>query len=118
MIVFLDDLLIYSSSHEEQLQHLRTVLSRLKQNELYVGRSKCEIMIENTEFLDLRLGAAEVSVGEDMRQIVQECPKPKNLTDLRIFLGLLQRFWRFIKDFLHVASPRTDLTPKGIGTHK
>lgn len=118
MVIYLDDLLIYSDSYEEHINHLEIVLSRLQDHELYVGKSKFELFTQKTEFLGLDLGVDGISVGDERKRIVREWPRPSNLTELRGFIGLLQFFRRFIKDFSHIAAPLTNLTRKGSGIHR
>lgn len=118
MVVYLDDLLIYNNSHGENLENLELVLSRLLENQLFVGKLKCELMTTQTEFVGLHLGVNGISIGEDRKKIIREWPTPKNMTKLREFIGLLQFFRRFIKRFSHLAAPLTKLTRKGSGIHK
>lgn len=92
VVIYLDDILIFSNSKQEHLQHLRSVLQRLQDHELYVGTQKVDLMIQETEFLGLQLGQNGVEVGQDRRKDVENWPKPKSLTELRNFLGLLQFF--------------------------
>lgn len=115
MVVYIDDILIYSDSHEEHIQHLDTVLQRLSDHELYVGAEKAEIMTADTEFLGLEIGKEGVRVGDDGKKIVEEWPTPKTISDLRSFLGLLQFFRRFIRHFSRISAPLTNLTRKGSG---
>lgn len=115
MIVYLDDLLIYSNSPEDHLIHLETVLSRLQKHDLYVNITKCDIASSDTEFLGLNVGIKGVSISLDRKKVVADWPTPKSLTELRSFLGLLQFFRRFIRNFSHLAAPLTDLTRKGFG---
>lgn len=118
MVIYIDDILIYSDSYQDHLRHLETVLQKLANNELYVGSDKFEIMTDNTEFLGLQIGGQGVSVGDDRKKIIRDWPVPGTMTDLRSFLGLLQFFRRFIRDFSKIAAPLTDLTRKNGGIHK
>lgn len=118
LVVYLDDLLVYSDSYENHLKHLELGLSRLQDNQLYVGKSKCKVMTTNTEFLGLQLGVHGIEVGEDRKKIVQEWPRPNNLSELRRIIGLLQFSRRFIKKFSHLVAPLTDLIRKGCGIHR
>lgn len=115
LVVYLDDLLIYRNTYEEHLIHLEEVLSRLQDHQLYVGKSKCELMTSQTEFLELQLGVEGISIGDDRKKAIAEWPIPQNLTELRGFVGLLQFFRRFIRHFSHIAAPLTNLTRKGSG---
>lgn len=118
MVVHLEYLLIYSDSYDNHLTQLDLVLSRLADNELYVGKSKSEVMSTHTEFLGLQLGIEGISVGVERKNAVQNWPRPKNLWELRSFIGLLHFFRRFINGFSQLVSPLTNLTRKGSGIYK
>lgn len=118
VVVDLDDLLVFSNYKSDHLHHLRTVLSRLKDNELYVGKNKYELYKTNTEYIGLQVGRNGVSVGNEWNRIIQEWPKPSNISELRSFVGLLQFFRRFIKYFSRIAAPLTNMTRKKGGLHK
>lgn len=115
MVVYMDDLLIFSETKESHFEHLELVLQRLKQNQLYIGSKKCTFMEHKTEFLGLELGQDGIGIGSERIRVVQQWPKPKTLSELRGFIGLLQYFRRFIKNFSRMAWPLTDLTRKGKG---
>lgn len=112
IVVYMDDILIFSESRDDHLKHLRIVLSRLRDHQLYVGRQKYELMTEETEFLGLIVGREGVRIGDDRKQLVKDWPIPKTTTELRSFLGLVQFFRRFIQDFSRIAAPLTNLTRK------
>lgn len=112
VVIYLDDILIFSASKEEHLKHLRIILTRLKEHQLYVGSNKFELMTEETEFLGLMVGRNGITIGEDRKKLVKEWPIPKTITELRSFLGLAQFFRRFIRNFSHKAAPLTNLTRK------
>lgn len=118
MVVYVDDILIYSGSYEDHLKNLGIVLQRLLYNELYVGAEKAELMTRDTEFLGLQIGGKGVRVGDERKRIVKDRPTPKSLTELRSFIGLLQFFRRFIRGFSCLAAPLTDLTRKSSEMHK
>lgn len=115
IVIYLDDILIYSDNREDHFKHLRIVLERLKENQLYVGKSKCEIMTEETEFLGLKVGKDGIKIGKERKKLVRDWPKPTNISELRGFIGLLQFFRRFIRNFSALAAPITHLTRKGRG---
>lgn len=75
-------------------------------------------MTTQTELLGLLFGVEGRSLGEDRKRIIREWPQPKNLTELRGFIGLLQFFRRFIRNVSHMATPLTNLTEKGSGIHR
>jgi hypothetical protein len=87
MVVFIDDILVYSSIAEEYEQHLRVVLERLRQNQLYAKFSKCEFWLEEVAFLDHVLTAEGVVVDLAKIEAVKEWEQPHNSIDICSFLG-------------------------------
>ena len=110
VLVFLDDILVFSRTKEEHLAHVREVLLRLRKQQLYAKRSKCEFLRSEVEFLGHRIGANGLSVSQDKVQAVREWPTPKNVHDVRSFLGLAGFYRRFVKDYSKIALPLTELT--------
>lgn len=118
LVVYMDDILVFSNTEEEHLHHLEMVLSRLKSEKLYVSPKKCSFMMEETEFVGLLVGRRGIKVNPEKARVVRTWPKPTTLTELRSFIGLLQFFRRFVKRFSARASPLTALTRKEMGIHK
>lgn len=112
VVVYLDDILIFSDSKEEHMKHLRIVSTRLRDNELYVGNKKFDLLQKETEFLGLKVGTNRIKIGDDRKKRIQDWPTPKTITELRSFLGIVQFFRRFIRDFSRIAAPLTNLTRK------
>jgi transposase InsO family protein len=110
VMVFLDDVLVYSRTREEHIKHVRQVLDRLRERKLYCKLSKCEFFQREVEFLGHQLGANGLSVSADKVKAVREWPTPKNTTEVRSFLGLAGFYRRFVKDFSKIAMPLTELT--------
>lgn len=80
LVLYHYDILVFSDSREDHLHHIRIVLSKLKENELFVGRNKNELMKEETEFLCLTALINGAKIGEDRKKLVRDCPKPNNIT--------------------------------------
>ena len=118
MVVYMDDLLIFSKDEHSHLEHLRIVLSRLQENELYVSPKKCDFMKNEISFLGMIVGSGGIQVDPKKIDVVKKWPKPTTLTEVRSFVGLMQFFRRFIKNFSKLAYPLTDLTKKGKGIQK
>ncbi|XP_017441250.2 uncharacterized protein LOC108346705 [Vigna angularis] len=102
VVVFIDDILIYSKSHEEHEEHLRVVLGVLKEKELYAKLSKCEFWMKSIQFLGHIVSAEGISVDPAKVRAVLEWESPRSITEVRSFVGLAGYYRRFIesKDFL------------------
>jgi hypothetical protein len=112
MVVFIDDILVYSSTAKEHEQHLRVVLERLRQNQLYAKFSKCEFWLREVAFLGHVLTAKVVAVDPAKIKAVKEWDQPRNPTDIRSFLGLAGYYHRFIENFSKIDKPMTNLLKK------
>ena len=114
MVVFVDDILIYSQSEEEHEDHLRIVLQALREHQLYVKFSKCEFWLTKGRFLGHVVSASGVSVNPKKVEAVMSWERPKSVFEIRSFLGLAGYYRRFIEDFSRLAAPMTRLTWKGV----
>ena len=110
VLVFLDDILIYSKTREEHEQHVRKVLDILRSNKLYAKESKCEFFRSEVEFLGHHIGRDGVKMMEDKVQAVREWPVPTKVQHVRQFLGTAGYYRRFIRNFSELAAPLSDLT--------
>ena len=108
-MVFIDDILIYSETAEEHEKHLRIVLEKLRQNQLYAKFEKCEFWLEKVAFLNHVLTADGVAIDPSKIEAVIEWKRPQNVTDIRSFLGLAGYYCRFIEKFSKIAKPMTEL---------
>lgn len=115
LVVYIDDLLIFSKNAEEHYKHLDIVLSRLSEHELYVGSDKCQFLVPEVEFLGLTVSGEGIKVDDERTKMFRDWRKPQSLTELRSFIGLLQYFRVFIQGFSQIAAPLTNLTRKGSG---
>lgn len=110
VLVYLDDILVFSKSAEQHEKDLDMVLSRLAEFKLYAKQSKCHWNLPEVEFLGHFVGRNGVRVDPRKVQIVQDWPVPKNVTELRSFLGLTNYFRRFVHAYSAIARPLHALT--------
>ena len=114
VIVFIDDLLIYSKSKEEHSQHLRQVLETLRTEKLYAKFSKCEFWIRKVDFLGHVVSKDGIHVDPSKIKAIENWSAPRTPTEIRQFLGLAGYYRRFIQNFSKIAKPLTALTQKGV----
>jgi hypothetical protein len=112
VVVFIDDILIYSKSMQEHEQHLRVVLEKLRAHKLYAKFSKCEFWLERVAFLGHILTAEGVAVDPEKVEAVSNWQRPTNVSEIRSFLGLAGYYRRFIEGFSKIARPMTELLKK------
>ncbi|GBG88394.1 hypothetical protein CBR_g47093 [Chara braunii] len=104
VLVYLDDILVYSRTLEEHLEHLRRVLETLRSARYKANRDKCEFAREELEYLGHFVSPEGIRPLADKIQAIQEWPEPKNVTDVRSFLGLAGYYQRFIKGYSKIAA--------------
>ncbi|WVZ97679.1 hypothetical protein U9M48_043193 [Paspalum notatum var. saurae] len=112
VVVFIDDILVYSKNEKEHEEHLRVVLSRLREHKLYAKFSKCAFWLKEVAFLDHIFSAKGVAVDPSKVKDVLNWKQPQTVTEIRSFLGLAGYYRRFIKDFSKISKPMTALTQK------
>ena len=112
VIVFIDDILVYSRSEEEHADHLRTVLRVLQHQKLYAKFSKCEFWLTSVAFLGHIIGADGIQVDTQKIEAVKTWPRPTTPTEVRSFLGLAGYYRRFVEKFASISVPLTRLTQK------
>ena len=116
VLVFLDDIVVYSHTLGDHERDVRAVLQRLKDRGLYAKAPKCDLFRTEIEFLGHRVGSDGLRVLSSKVDAVRDWPQPQNATDLRAFLGLTGFYRRFIEGFSHVAAPLHELTQSKPGT--
>ena len=109
VLCFLDDILIYSRTREEHVAHLKVVLQRLRDNQLYAKRSKCEFFQAEVGFLGHYVGRDGVRMVQDKVAAVEHWPVPTCQKEVEQFIGLAGYYRRFIDGFSRVAAPLTQL---------
>nr|GFA52265.1 putative reverse transcriptase domain-containing protein [Tanacetum cinerariifolium] len=114
VIVFIDDILIYSKDEKEHEEHLKAILELLKKEELYAKFSQCEIWIPKVQFLGHVIDSQGIHVDPAKIESVKDWASPKSPTEIRQFLGLAGYYRRFIEGFSKIAKPITKLTQKKV----
>ncbi|GJR67328.1 reverse transcriptase domain-containing protein [Tanacetum coccineum] len=114
VIVFIDDILIYSKNKQEHEEHLKLILELLKKEELYAKFSKCEFWIPKVQFLGHVIDSKGIHVDPAKIESIKDWASPKSPTEIRQFLGLAGYYRRFIEGFSKIAKPMTKLTQKKV----
>ncbi|GJS26089.1 putative nucleotidyltransferase, ribonuclease H [Tanacetum coccineum] len=112
VIVFIDDILIYSKNKEEHGKHLKTILNLLRSEKLYAKFSKCDFWLDSVQFLGHVIDSSGVHVDPAKIEAIKNWAAPTTPTEVRQFLGLTGYYRRFIKEFSLISKPLTKLTQK------
>ncbi|XP_058765537.1 uncharacterized protein LOC131639035 [Vicia villosa] len=114
VVIFIEDILIYSKKVDEHMEHLRIVLSVLREKQLFAKLSKCEFWMSEVKFLGHVISGGSVVVDPSKVEAVINGERPKNASEVRSFLGLAGYYRRFIMGFSKLALPMTRLTRKEV----
>ncbi|WRX23577.1 Reverse transcriptase domain - like 10 [Theobroma cacao] len=114
VIVFIDDILVYSRDNDEHAAHLRIVLQTLRERQLYAKFSKCEFWLQEVVFLGHVVSRTGIYVDPKKVEAILQWEQPKTVTEIRSFLGLAGYYRRFVQGFSLIAAPLTRLTRKGV----
>ncbi|KAK5802736.1 hypothetical protein PVK06_030354 [Gossypium arboreum] len=113
VVIFIDDILVYSETEEKHDEHLRVVLQVLREKQLYAKFSKCEFWLKEVTFLGHVVSAEGIKVDPRKIEAILEWKPPKSVTEIRSFLGLAGYYRRFVEGFSVMAAPLTKLIRKG-----
>jgi hypothetical protein len=114
VVVFIDDILIYSKNLEDHARHLHIVLQRLRDHHLYAKFSKCEFWLNTVKFLGHTISSNGISVNPSKVQEVLDWKSPTSVHQIRSFLGLAGYYHHFIPNFSRIAKPMIELLKKGV----
>jgi hypothetical protein len=112
VVVFIDDILVYSRCEEEHEEHLRLALQKLQERRLYAKLNKCEFWMKQVAFLGHVISKGGISVDPSKVQDVLSWNAPTSVGDILSFIGLAGYYRRFIKGFLKISKPMTKLLEK------
>jgi hypothetical protein len=112
VVVFIDDIFIFSKNEEEHDEHLHLVLQKLRDNQLYAKLNKCEFWLKEVSFLDHIISEGGIFVDPSKLKDVMSWKTPQNVSDIRSFLGLGGYYRRFIEGFSKISKPMMELLPK------
>ena len=112
VVIYLDDILIFSNSTEEHQQHVRLVLERLRKNKLYIKLEKCEFHRTEIQFLGYIISPQGLHMDPNKIKAIVDWPVPSNVKEVQRFIGFANFYRRFIKNFSTIVTPITQLTRK------
>jgi hypothetical protein len=109
VLVYLDDILIYSDNEKDHLRHIETVLTVLREKKLYAKGSKCDFFRTTVGFLGFVVTQGKISTDPEKIRAVEKWPVPTNVREIRSFLGLCNFYRKFISHHSEIAKPLTDV---------
>ena len=112
--VFFDDIIVYSRSLEEHKEHLAQVFDELRVHKLYLNMKKSEFFLKEIHYLGHIISKDGIRMDPEKLKIIQEWPQPRNLHELRSFIGMCSYYRHFIAKFSVIAGPLHDLTKKKV----
>jgi hypothetical protein len=114
VVVFIDDILIYSKNQKDHAKHLHIILQQLRDHHLYAKFSKCEFWLDTVKFLGHTISGDDISIDPSKVQEVMDWKPPTSVHQIRSFLGLAVYYRHFIPDFSRIAKSMTELLKKGV----
>ena len=112
VLVFGDDILIYSKTWREHVRHLDQVLTILEEHQFFAKMSKCTFGKEEVDYLGHIISKGGVKVDPSKIKAITEWPQPDTISKLRGFLGLIGYYRRYVKNYAHKTTPLTNLLKK------
>ena len=116
-LLYLDDVIVFSSTIEQHIEHLGLVFERIRKANLQLKAKKCHLFKTEVTFLGHKVSQSGVTTEEEKVKAVQEWPTPKSVKAVRSFLGLIGYYRRFVEGYARIAAPLIALTQKGATFH-
>ena len=114
VIVFIDDILVYSRTERDLAEHLKIILQTLRDHQLFAKFSKCKFWLRSVAFLGHIIPVEGIRVDPQKIKAVKNWPRPTSPSDIRSFLGLDGYYHHFVEGFSSIASPMTQLSQKKV----
>ncbi|KAL4017134.1 hypothetical protein IC575_024809 [Cucumis melo] len=114
LVVYFDDILIYSQSLEMHVEHIKQVLCALRKAQLFAKMKKCVFFLDKINFHRFVISTDGIEVDNEKVKAIQEWPQPKNSSKVRSFHGLASFYRTFIKDFSTIVAPLTEMVKKHV----
>ena len=115
VVVYFDDILVYSKNLEDHKMHLKSVLEVLRKEKLFANLGKCSFGTDHVVFLGFVVGADGLRVDEEKIKAIRDWPSPSTVGEVRSFHGLAGFYRRFVPDFSSIAAPLTEVIKKNVG---
>ena len=115
VVIYFDDILVYSKNLDELIDHSHCVLAILRKEKLYANLKKCSFCMDKVVFLDYVVSKKGIEVDEEKAKTITEWPTPKSITKVRSFHGFASFYCQFVKDFSTLAAPLTEIIKKSVG---
>jgi len=112
VVVYFDDILVYSKCLDDHVQHLRLIFDVLRNEKLYVNFKKCSFCVDCVVFLGFVVSSSGVEVDDEKVEAIRSWPTPKSISDVRSFHGLASFYRRFVRNFSSLAAPLTEVIKK------
>jgi hypothetical protein len=113
VVVFIDNILVYSKTEEEQDEHLRIALQTLRKHKLNTKFNECDFCQKETRYLGHVISSEGIAIEPEKIKTIMEWPVPKDAADIRSFMGITGYYRRFIEEISKIAYPITSLQKKG-----
>ena len=113
VITYLDDILIFFKDYDEHIEHVRKVLKKIKHAKLQLKLKKCEFHVQETEFLGHWITTNSIQMDKHKIKAIQDWPELKNVKEIQQFTGLVNYYWKYLRNYLQFIEPLFKMLKKG-----